>query len=174
MKIIYLDQHQVETAYRIATTTGRKKTRQRNYVMLKVLVETGVRVSELINIRPKSFDLVNNHLNVVGKGNKLRKIDYTPHLTPILMMFIDSNNIKSNMRIFPLTRNAIYKITKRIIGYKPHAFRHTYAINLLKKTKNIRYVQRQLGHSRMDTTEVYLDYVDFETEKKLLSNGVMA
>ena len=52
----------------------------------------------------------------------------------------------------------------------PHAFRHSYAIRLLKETKNIRYVQKQLGHSSLTTTQIYLQFTDFSLEKSKLED----
>ena len=136
---------------------------QRAYLIIETLSRTGVRVHELIKIT--CSDLRNNQLIVRGKGNIIRNIDIDSNLYFMLKTHCKQKGMSSNSRIFDLTRNGVYKLCKKICGLNPHAFRHSYAIELLRVTKNIRYVQLQLGHSTMKTTEIYLRYMEYESEK---------
>lgn len=173
MKIKYLNQHQVQEALRCARKTGRKKLRRRNYLIIKTLVESGLRVSELISLIPKNIDYFNDYINIQGKGGKIRQVDIPHSLTELLEMYSDSNKIKPKNPIFPLTRDAVHKITKKCAGHGPHALRHTFALFTLEKTdKDLRFVQKQLGHSRLDTTEIYLSIIDSRQSKSKISSGL--
>lgn len=174
MKVEYLNQQQVQEALRKARKKGRKKTRNRNYLIIKTLVESGLRVTELTTLLPKNIDFVNDYINIDGKGSKIRQVDIPHNLTEVLEMYVDANKTKPNKPIFPLTRNAIYKITKKYADCKPHALRHTFALFTLEKTdKDIRFVQKQLGHSRLDTTEIYLDIIESKKSKTKISDGII-
>ncbi len=94
----------------------------------------------------------------------------SPNILFSLKSHVKQNRVIKNQIIFPYTRDGISKICKRISDFTPHAFRHSYAIELLRRTKNIKYVQEQLGHETLKTTELYLKYMEFDTEKKLLGS----
>jgi integrase/recombinase XerC/integrase/recombinase XerD len=148
---------------------GRRSKRQRNFLILKTLAESGLRVSELINLIPYNVGFETHILYIKGKGNKIRSVDISTELSQLLEMYIKTEDIKNKNPIFPLTRDGVRKITLKNSGFSPHAFRHTYAINLLRTTRNIRYVQKQLGHSSLNMTEIYLQFIEFDQEKKQLS-----
>ena len=133
------------------------------YIVIETLANTGVRVHELIQMTPN--DLLETQIIIRGKGNKIRNIDVGPNFLFTLKIHIKQKKLRSNERIFNISRNGIYKLCKKVSGLNPHAFRHSYAIELLRVTKNIRYVQLQLGHSTMKTTEIYLRYMEYESEK---------
>jgi len=169
----YLNKNQVQEALRLCLKEGRKKNRERNYIILKVLSESGLRVTELIELTPYNINYEANTFFIKGKGDKIRVVDISPELSQLVQMYVKSKNIPNKKPIFPLTRDGIRKMTWKFAGANPHIFRHTYAINLLRRTKNIRYVQKQLGHSSLSTTEEYLQFVEYEEERKLLS-GLMS
>ncbi len=83
-------------------------------------------------------------------------------------MYVKKNKIKKNKPIFSLSTRQIRNITQRFADTNPHSFRHSYAIQLLRKTMNVRYVQVQLGHSTLATTQIYLRFMDFNQEKEKL------
>lgn len=140
------------------------------YLILGLLAHTGIRVSELLSITPNDLDIDSALLTVRGKGDKIRNIDIPPNFARELNHHIAWCKMKKNERVFKITRQRVYQICKEIAGVNPHMFRHSYAIHLLRKTKNIRYVQVQLGHSTIVSTQVYLRYMDFEEEKKKLDS----
>lgn len=166
----YLTISQVKEALKKTARNGRKSNRHRNYLILKTLAETGLRVSELINLKPYNINFEESIFYITGKGSRTRIVDIPSELGHLLEMYVKSNNIKSKSNIFPLTRDGILKITKKYADINVHAFRHTYAINLLRKTKNIRFLQKQLGHTSLKTTEIYLQFLEYEEEKKQLEN----
>ena len=140
----------------------------KTFMIINTLAKTGVRVSELIAITPQDILFDEKQIIIRGKGDKIRNIDIPNDLAILLRIFVKNKRVRTNKKIFPLTRDAVYKMTKRIAKTNPHTFRHSYAVELLRKTRNIRYVQVQLGHSSLSTTQVYLRYMDFEEDKKKL------
>ncbi|MHA1330405.1 MAG: tyrosine-type recombinase/integrase [Candidatus Hodarchaeales archaeon] len=143
------------------------------YMIIRILSATGVRVSELINIQVQDIQFEQKQLIVRGKGKKIRTIDLPGNLVTELKLRIKYNHLKNKDKLINLTRQRIYQITKEIAGVNPHIFRHSYAIHLLRKTKNIRYVQMQLGHENIATTQIYLRYMDFDEEKNTLDTLYM-
>jgi integrase len=159
----YVNKMEVQQALKKAAAKDHK-----TWLIIKVLAETGVRVSELIAITPRDIN-DDNTLSVTGKGSKHRIIDIPGELVLQLRLFIKNNKIKPKNALFPYTCRNIGYITHAIIDKNPHAFRHGYAIQLLRKTKNIRYLQKQLGHSKLDTTQIYLQFMEFDEEKEKLA-----
>ena len=146
------------------------KKNMKDACIVSILIGTGIRVSELLSITPNDLLFDQAQLIIRGKGNKIRNVDITPHLARMINYYMQQLNLKNNERVFKITRQRVYQICKEIAGVNPHMFRHSYAIHLLRKTKNIRYVQIQLGHSTIVSTQVYLRYMDFEEEKKKLDS----
>ena len=158
----YLTQERLNDALQVAANRS-----QRDYMIIYILSKTGIRASELCSMTPQDLQDT-NELIIRGKGNKIRTIDITPTFKMIVRSYILTNNIKNKERIIKVSRQRIYQLTKEIAQCNPHMFRHSYAIHLLRATKNIRYVQMQLGHSTILTTQVYLRYMDFDEEKQKL------
>ncbi len=142
----------------------------RTFMIINTLIKTGVRVSELIAITPQDILFEEKQIIIRGKGNKIRNVDAPADLLFAYRLYLKKTSIQINQRIFSITRDAIYKITKKIAGTNPHTFRHSYAVELLRKTRNVRYVQVQLGHSSLSTTQVYLRFMDFSEDKKKLGD----
>ena len=142
--------------------------RPRTYLTFLVLAYTGVRVSELIRITPQDILMGERQIIIRGKGGKIRNVDISYELLLPLRVFIKGRRLKPNERIFPVTRHAVKALTYKYAEINPHAFRHSYAVELLRKTYNIRYVQAQLGHSSLSTTQIYLKYIDFAEDKQKL------
>jgi Site-specific recombinase XerD len=74
----------------------------------------------------------------------------------------------SNWQKFNISRRWAYHIVKKITGYHPHAFRHSFALMLLGKTKNLEIVRRLLGHSNYNIIKEYLNYT-IEDIKEIVS-----
>ena len=138
------------------------------YIIIETLANTGIRVHELIQMTPN--DLLEKQIIIRGKGNKIRNIDVSPSFLFILKIHVKQKMIPPAEKIFDISRNGVYKLCKKVSGLNPHIFRHSYAIELLRVTKNIRYVQLQLGHSTMKTTEIYLRFMEYDQEKSKLGD----
>ena len=135
-------------------------------LIIDTLILTGVRVNELIQITPN--DLLKKHIIIRGKGNKIRNVAVHSTLLFQLKYHIKQNKIPKNQAIFPYTTDGVRKICKRVSGFSPHVFRHSYAIELLRKGNSIEYVRIQLGHSTLLTTQIYLKYAIFDEQYEKL------
>jgi len=137
-----------------------KKDRYRNYILLLTLWRTGMRNSDIVNL--KKQDIQDNTIIVrQGKGKKDRVIPLESELGNLLGLFID--RLKPRDKLFPITdrqvRNIVYKYAPDDLDVHPHTFRHSFAVYCIKSGMNIRTLQRILGHTSLTTTQVYLDLV---------------
>ena len=134
-----------------------KKDNRRNYLILLTLWRTGIRCSELCNLKKR--DIKENHLTIrQGKGNKDRIVPIDSHTLDLLSYH--TANMSLDEKIFPLSSAQVRNIVHRYQGNqycKPHTFRHSYAVHCLKKGMNIRSLQKILGHTDLNTTAIYLD-----------------
>ena len=139
-----------------------KKDRYRNYILLLAFWRTGMRNSELINLRKEDIDLNDNTIFVrQGKFSKDRIIPLESELGNLLGLFID--RLKPRDKLFPISdrqvRNIVYKYAPQGLGIHPHTFRHSFAVYCLKNNMNLRSLQKILGHTSLATTQVYLDVI---------------
>jgi integrase/recombinase XerD len=131
---------------------------RRNHLILLILWRTGLRGAEVIHLRKR--DIGSDSLIVRGgKGGKDRVVPLDSELVNMLGIYCDS--MKVDERLFVLSvrqlRNIVYKYGVEGYGIHPHTFRHSYAVYCLKSGMNLRTLQKILGHSGLNTTQVYLD-----------------
>ncbi len=145
----------------------------RDRAMLEVLYATGLRVSELINLRISQVNLNQGVIRVVGKGDKERLIPLGEESQRWLHDFIGGPRMEILLErqtdaVFPtrrgscMTRQAFWHIIRRYakksgFGRKlsPHTLRHAFATHLLNHGADLRVVQMLLGHSDLSTTQIY-------------------
>lgn len=145
----------------------------RNKAMLEVMYATGLRVSELINLKFNDLDIIDNNIRTVGKGSKERIIPLGDYATVAINIYIkDYRSLflkdKTNEYIFlnnhgnKLTRVGFFKIldTIRVTNniktkFSPHTLRHSFATHLLDNGADLRSIQELLGHSSISTTQIY-------------------
>ncbi len=146
----------------------------RNRAMLEVLYSSGLRVSELVDLRLTNIYFDIGFLRVVGKGNKERLVPVGKDALKFLKIYIEEvrvhvdikdgheNYAFLNRRGRKLTRVMIFTIIKNLataIGMKknvsPHTFRHSFATHLIEGGADLRAVQEMLGHESITTTEIY-------------------
>ncbi|KJY61362.1 site-specific tyrosine recombinase XerD [Lactobacillus apis] len=152
-----------------------KKLGIRDRALLETLYATGIRVSELINLKFSDLHEELKLLKVLGKGSKERLIpisdvaiswikSYQEKVRDPLLLKSGKNTdtIFLNNRGGALTRQAVWQIIKRycqMAGIKknvtPHTLRHTFATHLLENGADLRVVQEILGHSDISTTQIY-------------------
>lgn len=131
----------------------------RDYAIILFLYATGVRVSELINI--KKNDISDNWVKVLyAKGSKQRIVPIATVAMDALNNYIDNRKHKSdhifiNYKGDHLSRISIYKICKKYFDVSPHVFRHSYATSLILGGADLMVVSELLGHSNIETTQIY-------------------
>lgn len=139
-----------------------KWTYQRNNLIFDFLFYSGLRVSELVNIRHNDWDTKNECLKVHGKGNKVRYIFLTPWL---IKHFRNNCNdyLFTNLKKTPLCPLVIRQIIQarlKVSGINklitPHSFRRSFATWMHKKQANLTTIQFLLGHESITTTEKYI------------------
>ena len=140
--------------------------------MLELLYASGVRISELVNIKFSDLDLERNIIKVFGKGSKERLVPFGEDAAQCISAYIDerkkNKNIASIKYIFlnnrgsKISRHAFWHRLKEYcleIGLKrdisPHTLRHAFATHLLNRGADLRSVQVLLGHSDLSTTQIY-------------------
>ena len=131
---------------------------RRNHLILLILWRTGLRGAEVINLRKK--DIGSDSLIVRGgKGGKDRMVPLDSELVNMLGIYCDS--MKADEHLFDVSvrqlRNIVYKYGVEGYDIHPHTFRHSYAVYCLKNGMNLRALQKILGHSGLNTTQIYLD-----------------
>lgn len=146
-------------------------TDERNCLMLLLALKTGGRAQEVLNLRVEDIDHHNQTVFIRGiKGSNDREIPIQAELFLALWGYVVKSGYQSSDRVFPITYNRLFQIWD---NYKPtkkkfHSLRHTFAIQLYRKTKDIRLVQVALGHRNIVNTMVYADYVYSQDELKKL------
>ena len=154
---------------------------RRNRLIVRLIYATGVRVSELCAINVEDIDFEEQTIRVKGKGDKIRTVFVDEETLDEIDEFI-GNKIEGPLfigqqgnHISPRTVQHIFK-ENAPDGITPHKIRHSYASELYRRSKNLRVVQENLGHSSIKTTEIYL-HTDLEERKRVyqqyfpLSNG---
>jgi len=158
----------------------------RDRCMLEVLYATGLRVSELVNLRGAQVNLNQGVIRILGKGNRERLIPLGEEAVRWLTEFTRGSRAEILLErqtdyLFPtrrgdrMTRQAFWHIIKRYARkasvnkeLSPHTLRHAFATHLLNHGADLRVVQMLLGHSDLSTTQIYT-HVARERMKELHS-----
>lgn len=133
---------------------------KRNNLILDFLFYTGIRVSELVNL--KHSDWENNHLKILGKGNKVRYVLLAPWLIAQINPY-SKEYLFTNCQGQKLSREYIVQLIRKrtlkaVIKKKitPHSFRRSFATLLNGKGAKLTTIQKLLGHSQLNTTASYI------------------
>lgn len=178
LKTIYKEHKYAKTIYQ-------KNKTLKDITIIELLFSTGIRISELCQLRKDDVNLIDNTLLIYGKGSKERRIQIGND--DVIRILFDYQKcfyqqICSSGYFFPsksgepisdqYVRNMINKYSS-IAGINmhitPHMFRHTFATSLLEADVDIRYIQEMLGHSSINITEIYT-HVATAKQKDILRN----
>jgi integrase/recombinase XerD len=167
-----LDYHEIEkilSVIDLSTPEG-----ARNRAMLEILYSSGLRVSELVNLKRAGIYADIGFLRVIGKGNKERLVPIGKEALKYLQIYL--NDIRPaqkiqdgfdayvflNRRGKPLSRVMVFMVIKEMVAragirksVSPHTFRHSFATHLIEGGADLRAVQEMLGHESITTTEIY-------------------
>ena len=162
----------------------RAATNARDYAMVMLMLEYGLRVGEVVNLKRDDIDMQSGRLHVRGKGEQDRIIWVTSKHLPILEEWLEQRPADTPWLFCtlhssrgepgkPLQKRQVHQKIKRIgtrIGRPdlyPHLLRHTFGTRLYKKTKDLVQVQKILGHSNINNTRIYVTIAGDDTKKIL-------
>jgi len=160
-----------------------KKNGIRDKAMIEMMYSCGLRVSELINLTFKQVNINEKIVTVIGKGKKERSIPVRNEAISYLIKYIDEvrkfqkivdkNYIFLNNRGKKISRQSYFLSIKKYakkVGIEkdihPHTLRHSFATHLLNNGADLRVVQELLGHSNIETTQIYTHI----SSEKIVSN----
>jgi site-specific recombinase XerD len=153
----------------------------RNKAMLTLMLHCGLRVSEVVNLRPGNINLTKGKLRVeCGKGSKDRDLAIPEYLTDLFDSWRkkrpESNFFFSTLKGKKLSIRYLQQMVKRCAdkaglskSISPHTLRHTYATQYYKQTKDIETLRRILGHSDISTTTIYITLANIDVENGMKS-----
>jgi site-specific recombinase XerD len=143
----------------------------RDKLIVRTIYATGVRVSELCNINIEDIDFDEHTIRIKGKGDKIRIVFVDDDTLSEILRFV-GNRIVGPLFVGQqgkhISSRAIQHIFKHYApsGITPHKIRHSYASELYKRSKNLRVVQENLGHTSIKTTEIYL-HTDIDERRQV-------
>ena len=145
----------------------------RTWLVLEILYSTGLRISELLNIKVSQVANITDKLYIRGKGDKQRVVIFNKNSLTVLNIWLNimmQNNKDKNSFVFEnfnnmkkITRQKIYNDLKSLAlkakidieKVSPHSIRHSFATHMLNRGADLRTIQKLLGHSDISTTEIY-------------------
>ena len=169
---VYVEQRDMEHLFS-DVEFGEEYEGVRDRLVLEMFYATGMRLSELLNLRKNSIDFTNNTLKVLGKRNKERIIPFGNKLRDLLTTHIGNYEKKfgtdiQNYYIFvaangkKLYPKAIYRIVRKYLDMvtsidkrSPHVIRHTFATHMLNNGADLNAIKEILGHGSLAATQVY-------------------
>ena len=139
---------------------------QRNKLIIELFYVTGIRLSELINIKISDVDFSNQSIKVLGKRNKERIIPLSSSMINSLDNFIKNNHknhfLFTNLDGVKLYTKLVYRVVNKYIAKissvnkkSPHILRHTFATHMLNNGADINAIKELLGHANLSATQVY-------------------
>ena len=163
----------------IAQVDMSKSESHRNRAIIEMLYGSGLRVSELVNLRLSDMYLKEGYMRITGKGSKQRLVPVSPVAVKWFRYWLEDRNrldVKPeavdiafvNRYGRQLTRAMIFTIIKTLAReagiqktISPHTLRHSFATHLLQNGADLRIIQQLLGHESISTTEIYT-HVDIQ------------
>ena len=157
---------------RLATFRPKGRIQTRTWMLAMVLLDCGLRLSEALTLQCENVDLDNLVLRVLGKGHKERLVPISPELRKHLFRFLNQAKGRFVFAAYSgtsLDRHNSYQELRdlcRAVGITthvyPHCFRHSYAVHATKNGLDVFRLSRILGHSSINTTQIYLRSMGFD------------
>ena len=154
----------------------------RNKMIIELLYATGIRVSELKNIKIKDINLSEKSIKVMGKGSKERIVFFNNHSLIAINKYLENRGFNNDYLVLnnkgkEITVRGIELIIKNVIDkaclkvhVSPHTFRHTFATHMLSNGCPLKSVQELLGHASLSSTEIYTHITDDYIKSEYLKN----
>lgn len=165
---VYVEEKDIQTLFDYVEFSDDWKGRTEKLV-LQLFYNTGMRVSELVNLKTSQIDSAYNHIKVLGKGNKERIIPVNKELIANLQDYIkhkpgggNTGQVFVNEKGKPLYARQVYNMVKKNLSLvttvnkkSPHILRHSFATHLTSNGADLNAVKELLGHSSLAATQVY-------------------
>lgn len=168
-----------------AKTDYQKRNAIRDAAVAELLFSTGIRISELCNLKNNDVNLIDGIILIYGKGSKERLLQIgNSSVLDILMEYknnfyqeiLQCDHFFTSQSGKPLSDQSVRRMINKYssiasidLHITPHMFRHTFATSLLEADVDIRYIQEMLGHSSINITEIYT-HVAVAKQKDILVN----
>ena len=178
LSTIYTRRSEAGTAYQ-------RRNALRDAAVIELLFSSGIRISELCNLKNDNVNLIDGTILIYGKGDKERYIQLA---SDDIIHILDeyrrsfSTEISSSAHFFvnqsgaPLSDQSVRRMINKYcslaaidLHITPHMFRHTFATSLLEADVDIRYIQEMLGHSSINVTQIYT-HVAVGKQRDILRN----
>jgi integrase/recombinase XerC len=140
----------------------------RNKLIIEMFYATGMRLSELINLKEKNVDLSTCQLKVLGKRNKERIIPFGNELKHKIEEYLQTKPVNADEYLFvgksgnKMYEKLAYRIVKKYLSMvttldkkSPHILRHTFATHMLNNGADLNAIKELLGHANLSATQIY-------------------
>ncbi len=143
----------------------------RNYTILELFYQTGIRRSELLNLKVSDIDFQQKQIKIFGKGNKERRIPFGNTLEEVLKNYLiikeqsfeeENNHLFLTSKGNPMYPKLVYNVVRKYLGIittleqkSPHIIRHSFATHLLNNGAEIEAIKKLLGHENLAATQIY-------------------
>lgn len=172
----------------VASLDKDKDETPRNHAIIETLYGSGLRVSELVELRLSRLNLDEEYAVITGKGDKQRLVPLSPQAVGLIREYLpirlrlkiksDSRDILFlNRRGGKMTRNMVFYVIRDLAvaagiikRVSPHTLRHSFATHLLEGGANLRAIQEMLGHESISTTEIYIHLDRSRLRSELLNH----
>lgn len=163
----FVNENDIETLFKHVEFPDDLKGRT-SRLIFQLFYSTGIRLSELINLKEGQVDAYNQQIKVLGKGNKERVIPVSAELIKDIQSYISGSPPKEVQNVFvtekgkPLSPRFVYNAVNLYLSAittidkkSPHVLRHTFATHLMNNGADLNAVKELLGHSSLAATQVY-------------------
>ena len=174
----FLNRTEIESL--LAAPDTSTETGLRDRAILELMYASGLRVSEVVNLKINNVDIDSGIVTTTGKGSKTRRVPVGASAVEWLKSYLILRRKRENIGIenmfvttngSPLNRQSIYTSIKEYAGIcgfegvSPHTLRHSFATHLVQNNADIRSVQQMLGHADISTTQIYTHITNVQLKK---------